>query len=255
MFMFAAAVAAGYALYTSRGITLAYDAADATLSHAETAAQQKITLPHTTTPLYLADLAMLTDKGLWLYVAKGHPLPASYVPPTLQRLTLPFSSADSQPMLQQRVADQLTELFAEADREGHHLIISSAYRSISDQQKMYDDFVAKKGESLASQYVATPGSSEHHTGLAVDVNDDTSACRADSEKCSLSWTSAAWLADTAPTYGFIIRYPSGAQPITGIAYEPWHLRYVGVSLAKLLTTSELTYDEFIGQVAPGRVKQ
>ena len=101
---------------------------------------------------------------------------------------------------------------------------------------MYDDFVAKNASHWLVNTLRHLVVPEHHTGLAVDVNDDTSACRRRRWQMLTSWTNCGWLADTAPTLWFYHQYPSGAQPITGIAYEPWHLRYVG-ALAKLLTTS------------------
>ncbi len=243
---------AGYIFYLGRGLTLAYDQIDALITQNDTASRILVSLPNNTKPLVIPDMALLSDNGMWVYVSKQRPLPHSYTPHELVTVSLPFHSADSQAKLQPRVLEQLTKLFTAATTDGKQLVVSSAYRSIDDQQRMLDDFIAKKGEALARQYVSDPGNSEHHTGLAVDINDDSAQCQADANKCSLSPSSAAWLADAAPQYGFIIRYPSGAQPVTGIAYEPWHLRYVGVTLAQRLTASELTFDEFIQQAAPGR---
>lgn len=253
LLIISAVAGAGYVLYTARGEAIIYDDIDAMLKRLDDSSYQKVTLPQSSRPLYIPSLSAFQSDGNWVYVAKSQPLPSTFAPHGLSPIELPFSSTDSQPLLRTHVVTQLKKLFAHAQTENYNLIVSSAYRSIDDQKKMYDDFVSKKGATLAKQYVADPGSSEHHTGLAVDINDDSSSCRSDSEKCSLSWSSAAWLADNAPTYGFIIRYPAGAQPITGIAYEPWHLRYVGVILAQQLSASDLTYDEFIEQVAPGRL--
>ncbi|MFZ1812721.1 MAG: M15 family metallopeptidase [Candidatus Saccharimonadales bacterium] len=243
-----------YIFMMHRSIVLAYDSSDVMAEHAATSSLLKLTLPGSDTPLYVPSRDIFASNGAWVYATKNYKLPASYVSTDLQPLTLPFSSSDSEAKISTRIAQPLTQLFAAAKADGHDLIVSSAYRSLAAQHAMYDDFVAKKGKTLADQYVSPPGSSEHHTGLAVDINDNTATCRANPEKCSIGTDSAAWLARHAPDYGFIIRYPAGAQPITGIAYEPWHLRYVGVVLARHLTAAELTFDEFRAQATPGIIK-
>ena len=250
----AAGIGAWYVIYLDRGELLAYDQIASLEANTAHHATIKVTLPGNTAPLFIPSREVFTAHGLWAYVAKNHRQPTGYQPRDLQPTSLPFSSTDSEPKISARIAPTLTRLFRDATADGHNLIISSAYRSTTAQQALYDDFVAKKGVSLANQYVAPAGSSEHHTGLAVDINDDTPLCRSTPEKCSLSGSSAAWLADHAPNYGFIIRYPAGGQPITGIAYEPWRLRYVGIVLAKQLSNADFTFDEFIAQVTPGATK-
>ena len=246
-----AGAAAWYVHYVARGIALIYDAVDSQSAATATQATERVSLADSLPPLHIPSLEVYTPHGPWVYASKNHALPASYQPRDLVSTSLPFSSADSEAKLAARIVTPLTKLFADAKAAGHDLIISSAYRSVTAQQKMYDSFVAQKGKALADQYVSPPGSSEHHTGLAVDINDDTPLCRSKPEKCSLGGYSAQWLAEHAPSYGFIIRYPAGTQPITGIDYEPWHLRYVGVVLARQLTGADMTLDEFISQVAPG----
>jgi D-alanyl-D-alanine carboxypeptidase len=79
-------------------------------------------------------------------------------------------------------------------------------------------------------------------------------CTEDSDTCSLGTSSAAWLAENAWKYGFILRYPDGKRDITGVGYEPWHYRFVGRPLAKAMQGSNLTFDEVIEQLAPGYAK-
>ncbi|MGB3024082.1 MAG: M15 family metallopeptidase [Candidatus Saccharimonadales bacterium] len=243
-----------YAVYSAREILLSYESLDSQLRNIYDRQTTKFLFSNLDRPLYIPDLSLLTLNQPWMYVSRTAPLPSHYLPADLVDVTLPHAASDSPVRLQSRAHQKLTELFAKAKEDGQIFMIASAYRSVTEQQKLYDDFVAKRGEAAAKQYVAQPGTSEHHTGLAVDVDDASPACERDADTCELSYQSIAWLAEHAPDYGFIIRFPSTKQPVTGTAYEPWHLRYVGIVLAKQLTTSGLAFDEFIEQVAPGRVR-
>ncbi|MFR3560233.1 MAG: D-alanyl-D-alanine carboxypeptidase family protein, partial [Paraclostridium sordellii] len=94
------------------------------------------------------------------------------------------------------------------------------------------------GKKEADKYVAKPGKSEHQTGLAIDVtNEDRWFVKSTDE--------AQWLATNAHKYGFILRYPEGKQQITGVAYEPWHIRYVGEKVAKKIYDEQITLEEFL----------
>ena len=88
----------------------------------------------------------------------------------------------------------------------------------------------------AARTAAKPGHSEHQLGLAVDINSHTSH----------EWQLYAWLAEHAWQYGFILRYPQGAEEITGIDYEPWHYRYVGSDAARAIFESGITLEEYLG---------
>jgi D-alanyl-D-alanine carboxypeptidase len=241
-----------YVIYAARGVELEYNAIDTMATKTTTYETTRIALPQNDSPLYIPDLALFSLNNPWMYVSRTAPLPKTYQPTDLVDVTLPHAASDQPMKLQSRTNAKLTELFTAAEQDGRSLMVASAYRSIEDQQKLYDDFVEKRGETAARQYVALPGTSEHHSGLAVDIDDASNACRQDSDKCELSYQSIAWIAEHAPEYGFIVRFPETKQPVTGTAYEPWHLRYVGVVLARQLTDSGLAFDEFIDQVAPGR---
>lgn len=181
---------------------------------------------------------------MWSYSASASLLPADFVPYELVVSPISYGDTDKPMRVDTRIADPLTELADAAANDGVRLQLSSAYRSIDDQSKLLREITATRGVAYAEQYVATPRASEHHTGLAVDFADASDTCSDDSAACALSQASADWLAENAAEYGFILRYPLGKQPITGVAYEPWHYRYVGVALARALTQADLTYDEF-----------
>ena len=135
--------------------------------------------------------------------------------------------------------DALTEMLKQVSSVGYYEI-TSAYRSISSQQAIWDrrmsNYLAsgysKEGAYTAViQSVAIPGTSEHHLGLAIDIAGGTSV--------------HGWLAEHCWEYGFIVRYPDGKTDVTGIIYEPWHYRYVGKDLAKELYDLGLTMEEYM----------
>lgn len=189
-------------------------------------------------------------QGRWLYASSKRPLPARYVAKNLVPVTLESAPTDSEIKLQKDAKVGLEQLFAAATNQEFPLIITSAYRSKEYQQKLLESYIERQGDLVANEFVEKPGASEHQTGLAVDVAYRTEACKSDVEKCSVGPLTAEWLANNAPKYGFIIRYPDGKQAITGKGYEPWHLRYVGKD-APSLAASGLTLEEFVQKVEPG----
>ncbi len=123
---------------------------------------------------------------------------------------------------------------------GYSMQIVSGFRSYSKQESTFAYWCSIDGEEAASTYSARPGHSEHQTGLAMDIT---------SLKQSYGKTEEGkWLAANCYKYGFIIRYPKGKTDITGYMYEPWHVRYLGISTAKLVHDSGLTLEEFLGVV-------
>lgn len=127
---------------------------------------------------------------------------------------------------------QLNKLLAAATKENIDLKFRSGYRSYEEQQEIMKKFVKEEGEKQAKHYTAIPGHSEHQTGLAFDVGTD--APIKDFKKDFGVSKEGKWLAQHAPEYGFIIRYPKGQEKETGYSYEAWHIRYVGPELAKIL---------------------
>lgn len=185
--------------------------------------------------------------AMWSLTSRKHPLPDQFI--TKDLVNIEVETGGGEPLkITRLIANPLQALVDAADADGHYLMISSAYRSIAEQQATYDSYVARYGEQMAKDYVSPPGSSEHHTGLAVDFSDYSAECEQDSEKCSLGMDSAAWLKENAPQYGFVLRYPEGKKDITGVGYEWWHFRYVGVPLAKAIAVSDLTLDEALEQM-------
>ncbi len=122
---------------------------------------------------------------------------------------------------------------------------SSGYRSISDQAQIYEEIEKEKGPAYAKQYVALPGTSEHHTGLAIDIAIKVGDTWYEDYEESLAGA-YAFIAQTCARYGFIIRFPKGKEDITGYNYEPWHIRYVGSrSIAEEIMQNNETLEEYL----------
>ncbi len=182
-----------------------------------------------------------------ILVNQDHPLPEDFEP---QNLVYPdvrfiFEEKVEKRMIRADAADALKEMFDAAEEDGIYLAGVSAYRSHSVQTAIFNQYVQTDGEEQAKTYSAVPGTSEHETGLAIDVSGSTGKCAA--EDCFADTEEAAWLAAHAHEYGYIIRYLEGKEVITGYKYEPWHIRYVGKDLAqKINDRGNITLEEYYG---------
>lgn len=130
--------------------------------------------------------------------------------------------------------------------EDYNIIIGldSVYRSIDEQKEILENFTKKYGEEYANSIVAKPGTSEHHTGLAIDlsikINDNFIIEGQDLLKYEKEF---AIIHSFLSNYGFILRYPKNKEKITGYPYEPWHIRYVG-NIAKYICEKNITLEEY-----------
>ncbi len=132
-----------------------------------------------------------------------------------------------------------------AANDGLNIYISSGFRSYETQEQIYNENARIYGQATADTFSARPGHSEHQTGLAIDVNEISDAF--------IGTPEAIWLKEHCAEYGFIVRYPEGKQEITGYKYEPWHIRYVGVEMAKKIRDegiargdANITLEEYFG---------
>lgn len=182
--------------------------------------------------------------SLWIIANKTHPLPNGYAPADLVTPDVPTRLAGTaeQSHVSAVIAEPLRELFNAAAADNISIKLSSGYRSEALQKQFYDSYVARDGQEAADTYSARPGTSEHQTGLSVDIIAADGTC--DLETCFSETPEGQWLAAHAHEYGFTIRYPEGKQDITTYQYEPWHIRYVGTGLAQELYTTNFTMEEF-----------
>lgn len=124
--------------------------------------------------------------------------------------------------------------------------ISSAYRSKEYQQEIYDSFVKDYGKDYADKFVAPVGCSEHHTGLAIDINIKVNgAWPKDNYELMKQEKMFKTIHKYLSTYGFILRYPDEKKDITGYPYEPWHIRYTGEIVAKIIESNNYTLEEYL----------
>ncbi len=193
----------------------------------------------------------IDNKWAMFLVNKNNPLPADYDSRIETRVV--FESWREY-FLDVRAADYLEDMIAAAKEDGIDLLVVSAYRTIEYQQQNFDKSVQDridKGMTEDEAYedtlaeVALPGESEHNAGLALDIMVEEYQNMDDD---GFEDTEAfAWLDKHAAEYGFILRYPKGKQDITGIIYEPWHYRFVGLYYANEIKKSGLCLEEYYEQ--------
>ena len=150
-------------------------------------------------------------------------------------------------------AAALEALFAAASDEGLTLYATSGFRSYSTQKAIFNRKLETMSERAANASVAKAGYSEHQTGLAMDIEGETTLGTGLTEQFGES-PEGIWVAEHCHEYGFIIRYPEGKTRITGYIYEPWHLRYVGKEHAQKIAELDITFEEYILMLRGERVK-
>lgn len=236
-----------YAIQSFERAGRTYDDVSTFLS-AETIVAKQVAVG--TETVAIPNYRMFLPGNVWAIISRDRPL-AGEAGHTLVDIPVRHGDEDKPMKVAREITDELERLVNAAEAANEPLMVSSAYRSLAEQGALYDEFVRENGTALAEQYVLPVGASEHHTGLSVDFSSVSSDCAADSDTCSLSQSAAGWLAENAPRHGFILRYPDGKRSITGVGYEPWHYRYVGVPLARAMATTDLTLEETVQLLAPG----
>ena len=187
------------------------------------------------------DGGLSAKKSDWnlILVNKQNPVPADY------DYQLTYLN-DSQ-QLDKRIVGQVAKLLGAAKEDGIELMICSAYRSFDRQTTLFNnkmDKLMKAGMSYFDAYrtasfsVTVPGTSEHQLDIITPGYTDLNSGFAETE-------AGKWLKENAPDHGFILRYPEGKEYITGIIFEPWHFRYVGVENARYMTEHGLVLEEYV----------
>ncbi|MBC1421048.1 M15 family metallopeptidase [Listeria seeligeri] len=189
------------------------------------------------------------QENILVLANKDYSLQSSYTPPDLVRPNVTFSFGDEQvekAQMRKEAGTALEEMFQAANEDGYKLFAVSGYRSYKRQQEVFQAEVNSKGDTKAREAVAYPGTSEHQTGLAMDIS---------SESQSYELTEAfgttpegKWLEENAHNYGFILRYMKGREDITKYQYESWHYRYVGKDAATIIYENNWTLEEFFNHV-------
>ena len=144
--------------------------------------------------------------------------------------------------LERTAAKAFAKLQRAIRAKGLRLFVVSGYRSYATQSALYNSRLASMGRAWTQKFVAKPGTSEHQTGLALDLRSPTG--RGTTFDNTKEWK---WLRAHAQQSGFVLRYPEGKTKVTGIGFEPWHWRYVGVAQAKAIRAlgDDITIEEYL----------
>lgn len=220
----------------------------AVLVLAPTALAAEAEIPYIPQTVPAAQLAPADQRGKedWqlLLVNPWHTVPEGY--------EIKLATLSNGLQVDERIYDDLDDMLSDCREAGLNPIVCSAYRTEATQTRLYRNKVARvrasgvpedRVEAEAARWVAKPGTSEHQTGLACDITDvyrDPKTI----EECENTAT-YQWMSQHCQEYGFIVRFPDGKSDITGIMYEPWHFRYVGVEAATYIMENGLCFEEFL----------
>lgn len=205
--------------------------------------QKEETKPESDTPKEEPDESKVVLPWNLVLVNEDHPMEEGYVPELVQL------QGDS--YVDERIVDSAKQMMEDAKEAGMKLVLCSAYRSVKRQENVFNESMQDRlGQGMTyweayvdtSKSVANPGKSEHALGLALDL---ISNQYVELDKRQETTKEAKWLKENCHKYGFILRYPPAKMDITGIIYEPWHYRYVGVEVATEIMESGLTLEEYL----------
>ncbi|EUJ22756.1 D-alanyl-D-alanine carboxypeptidase [Listeria grandensis FSL F6-0971] len=175
-------------------------------------------------------------KNNLLLINSSHPISKKYVPSSLVAINKEVYLAKS-------ATENIRKLLRTIQVKDE-IIPVSGYRSYEEQEQIYQESLLTNGEEYTQKYVAKPGCSEHQAGLAIDVAlkkeniDFICPDFAGSPICES-------FRENMAAYGFILRYPTDKTQLTGIAYEPWHFRYVGFPHSEIMKEREYVLEEYI----------
>lgn len=186
------------------------------------------------------------DEWKLLLVNETHPLEEGY------EVTL--SAVAGGQKVDSRIVKPLNDMMDAMREEGMNPLVCSGYRSVEKQSRLFNEFIEERLDEgwtyeeaffKAKTRIALPGTSEHQTGLAVDIVGKSYQSLDDGQAQTQE---ARWLAEHCGEYGFILRYPESKTDVTGIDYESWHFRYVGKEAAAYIMEQEITLEEFLETV-------
>lgn len=180
----------------------------------------------------------------WQYVLINKDTPIKSYAPSVRQL------GSDGPYVDKRIIDSLSSLVDAAKKAGFEPYISVGYRSYADQQQLFNEkaselsqngvYTYEEAQQIAAEIVAKPGTSDHQTGLAVDILDKEYEVLDYSKMDSKFFD---WLDANCAQFGFIKRYPSNKKSVTGWD-EPWHYRYVGKEVAEFIMKNGMCLEEF-----------
>lgn len=182
-----------------------------------------------------------------ILVNKYNMINKDYEPENMEIVNSKWTKSESKLV---KPAKEAFEKMASAMEDvGFGIKITTSYRTYSYQNSLWTSAIKNNGQTYANNYVAKPGYSEHHTGYAADLisTNTDGGSNSSNRKLFKDTKEYAWLIKNAHNYGFILRYPSGKEKITGYNYESWHFRYVGIEIATYIYENNLTLEEYLAR--------
>ena len=177
-------------------------------------------------------------------VNREYTISSDYVPNDLVKPDVPMTNNDIK--MRAEAAAALEDMFAAAkDEAGYTLVAVSGYRSYGQQSAIYERKIKNAGKKAAALLVAPPGASEHQLGLAMDLGCKKNTSLTES---FVNTPEGQWVAENCWRFGFIIRYKEEWTDITGYAYEPWHVRYVGREHAERIYQMDIPFEYYVAQL-------
>jgi len=180
-----------------------------------------------------------TDSSLYRVVNKDNPLDRNYVPKDMIKANVAQIGTQ---LLRSEAVVPLEEMFKAAEKDNIHLFLISGYRSYALQYSLWETYKARYGEATARRIDSYPGTSEHQTGLSVDLGSADRKCEL--KACFYDTKTYKWLHENAYKYGYIERNPKGSEAITKVQESPWNFRYIGKEEAEKIHKSGKTLEEY-----------
>ena len=191
-----------------------------------------------------------------LLANKQHPLGETYVPEKLSAIPADLTLYGKEIGMESEAAVAAVQLLRALHDEGYtDIVITSGYRTYAYQQSLFNNYLQQEQEKHPDwsqerceqevlTYSARPGTSEHQTGLCMDLISTENVVLDESFAENPVY---AYLQENAHRFGFILRYPEGKESVTGYTYEPWHYRYVGVAVATYMKEADtfMTLEEYL----------
>lgn len=210
----------------------------------DNASSEETAVPDTaeTTADGQTDATGVSDDWRLLLVNPTHPIADNY--------SIELTQLRNDQSVDSRIYSDLQEMFDAARSDDVYPVVSGSYRTREEQQSLMDDTIQNyedegystdEAKSMAEKVIATPGTSEHETGLAIDVAGDEDYDQ--DTDAVLEWMNA-----NAYQYGFILRYPTGKESVTGVAAEDNHYRYVGKEAAQVMHDQNICLEEYLSQL-------
>lgn len=208
------------------------------------------------------------DERFLILVNKSNPVGADYWPQELSRVDAEYTNGGKSIELEKSVCVAAVAMIKEMRACGiTNVSITSGYRTYAYQQSLFNRYLDEEKAAHPSwsdsqireqvlTYSAAPGTSEHQTGLCIDLittemvglwNYGSETTANPYDKGFAETAAFEWLQENAHKFGFILRYPEDKTKVTGYSYESWHYRFVGVAAATEIYNCEITLEEYLGK--------